>query len=55
MAQPLKSTAPLPQAQQAQTAGQPDWYDTYYTPVPANVGTAPGQDALDQMFAYYER
>lgn len=51
MAQPRKSPVP---AQQAQAPKTGDWYEVYYTPAAANVGTAPGQSALDQMFAYYE-
>jgi hypothetical protein len=33
----------------------PDWVAVYYTPeAPANLPQAPGLDALEQMYAYYE-
>lgn len=49
MAYPAQKPAP------AQPAA-PDWVATYYSPEPANSREAScsGQDALSQMFAYYE-
>lgn len=33
----------------------PDWVAAYYSPeAPANQSKAPGLDALEQMYAYYD-
>ncbi|MGX0977051.1 hypothetical protein ACSSVY_002775 [Roseovarius sp. MBR-51] len=33
----------------------PDWVAVYYSPeAPANQSKAPGVDALEQMYAYYD-
>lgn len=52
MAQPLKTAQPQPRPEQP---ALPDWCDSYYAPAPANLGAAPGQGVLEQMYAYYER
>ena len=55
MAYPVK-TPVVPAVKSAPIT--PDWIAVYYTPeVPANLPQAPqapGLDALDQMYAYYE-
>ncbi|KJS43281.1 MAG: hypothetical protein VR71_11060 [Roseovarius sp. BRH_c41] len=52
MAYPAKKPVnPVPSPK----AETPDWVAVYYSPeAPANQSTAPGVDALEQVYAYYD-